>query len=150
MLIWSERRRRVIARIQKERAADSLLRSVGAIRYSGGVWTQTQLNRKMREQNCYLPDLEVGNYCDADDMVLDSMYARLAEKAGLNPLYTEVFRMYMNGFSGEEISEILKIGRSRAFRIISICRIRLQKAYESDPYSGWYDVYLSEVNRHTE
>jgi hypothetical protein len=128
--------------------ADNLLRSAGAICYYGGTWTQAQLNRKIREQDSYLPDIEVKNCCDADDMVFSSMYTRLAKAANLNPLYTEVFRMHINGFSGNEISRALKIGRLRTFRIISRCKYKLQKVYQSDPYAGWYNVYLSEINRH--
>ena len=111
MLIWSECRRKHLARVHKERMADNLLRSAGAICYYGGTWTQAQLNRKIREQDSYLPDIEVKNCCDADDIVFSSMYTRLAKAAKLNPLYTEVFRMHINGFSGNEISRTLKMGR---------------------------------------
>jgi len=148
MLIWSERRRKYLSRVHKERIADNLLRTTGEIHSYGGIWTQAQLNRKIREQNNYLQDLEIGNCHDADDVVFNSMYARLAKKADLNPLYTEVFRMHINGFTAVEISRTLQIGRLRTSRIIAKCAARLKQVYQSDPYAGWYNVYLSEINRH--
>lgn len=147
MMVLSERRKRVLLRVQKERAADDLLKSAGSVRSNGRIWTQIQLNRKMRLENSRIPDLEVTDYCDDDDIVFMSMYFRLANMAKLNPMWTEIFRMHIIGCTAVEIAHILNIGRLRVCRIIRRCTIRLKKAYMADPYAGWYNVYLEEMRR---
>lgn len=133
--------------LQMEMQADQLLRSSGAMPAQRSLYTDVQLNRKIRLQERCTVDLSgYYNYLDDEDQLL-RMYARLAKRARLNPLQEVVFLLYLSGYRQSEISMMLQISKLRAIRTLRIARKKLALAFWRDPYSGWHEVYLSQVNR---
>lgn len=129
-----------------EDAADRLLQRTGLLSKRRGLKTERQLRYKIRKETYNKPQLLNPSHCD--DEILQNIYSELAHFAELSPLEFMAFGLYLFGCTFREIAINLKISRSRAHRIVRHSRHILRKAYKNYPYTGWYEVYLSETRRY--
>ena len=128
--------------------ADDLL-SPFMVRGSGsGIYSQVALDRKMRNEQKRLPMLvECGISNDMLDYLVDRQVEDIIDAAGLTAIEEIVYRLYVSGFSGKRIASALKIKRQTIYSRLRTVRRKVRAAYNEGKYAGWYEVYLSEVNR---
>lgn len=131
-----------------ELLADQLLASSGALRRGTGMYTACQLRRRIRYENTRLPGCRSsGLPSEVIDYLFYRQIEELIEASSLSVREELVFRLYLCGFSIRETAEIIKRSRAVVRRLMVQARHKLQAAYAQGRYAGWYEVYLSEVNR---
>lgn len=131
-----------------EREADALLGLSLILGSDSGIYSQTQLDRKARDEQKRMPLLEE---CGASDEMVDHLVENqvrdLIDAANLTALQEIVYRLYVAGFTGKRIAAALGIRRRTTEQRLRTVKRKVRAAYEQGRYAGWYEVYLSEVNR---
>lgn len=131
-----------------ELAADELLARHAALSGDSGIYSQVQLDRKMRNENKRLPRMaEAGISADAFDVLLENRVEELVDAAGLTAVQEVIYRLHVAGFSPRRIAAIAGIGQGLLERRLRTVKRKVRAAYVDGIYAGWYEVYLSEVNR---
>jgi DNA-binding CsgD family transcriptional regulator len=131
-----------------EEVADSLLIAIGATGRRSGIYTARQLRRRIYKEHAHLPMIsEVGMPPEVVDYLFYRQIEELIDTAGLTVREEIVFRLYLCGFSRSQTAAAIKRSRWTAARLLGQARAKLQAAYAEGRYAGWYEVYLSEVNR---
>lgn len=132
-----------------ERIADGLLKASVEFGSASGIYTQAQLDRKIRNERERLPVLEDAGLPQgiADSLVEQGM-EELIDVSRLTIRQEVAFRLHVCGFSCRDIAATLRIQRSRAATLVGAAKRRVREAYNEGRYAGWYEVYLSEVRRH--
>ncbi|MGQ9764974.1 MAG: sigma factor-like helix-turn-helix DNA-binding protein [Armatimonadota bacterium] len=131
-----------------ESLADRLLASSGALQRGTGVYMTRQLRRRIRYENTRLPGCrQPGLPSEVTDYLFYQQVEELIEASSLSFREELVFRLYLYGFSMRETAEMINRSRAVVRRLIAQARHKLQAAYAQGRYAGWYEVYLSEVNR---
>ncbi len=131
-----------------EAAADRLLESAGALGRETGAYTESQMRRKIRRDANRAPRLDA---CAVSEKMVDFLFQRQVEElidvSRLTVRQELVFRLHVHGLGIRRITATLKIGRYTAARALRVAKRRVRAAYQEGRYAGWYEVYLSEVNR---
>lgn len=131
-----------------ERMADGLLKASGELGSRSGIYTQAQLDRKIRNERERMPVVEeTGFPQDAADRLVEQGIDELIDVSRLSVRQEIVFRLHVCGFSCRDIAATLKIQRRRTAALLRAAKRRVREAYNEGRYAGWYEVYLSEVRR---
>ncbi len=134
--------------IDLEDASDILLSSSSALGYKSGAYSQRQLDRKIRNEQRRLPKIEEsGLPSEVSDYLFTQQIDDLVDVSNLTALQETVFRLSAAGLTCKEIAKNFGLSRKRTYVTLKIARRKVQAAYEEGKYAGWYEVYLSEVNR---
>jgi DNA-binding CsgD family transcriptional regulator len=131
-----------------ERIADELLRAAGDLGGTSGIYTQAQLDRKIRNERERLPALEdLGLPQGTADSLVEQGIEELIDVSRLTVRQEIAFRLHVSGFSCRDIAATLNIQRNRAAALLGAAKRKVRAAYNEGRYAGWYEVYLSEVRR---
>lgn len=131
-----------------EAAADELLADHSALGARSGIYSQAQLDRKMRDERTRLPYItEIGVCVETVDTLLERRIEELVDAASLTALQEITYRLYVAGFGCRRIASIMGVRHSLLERRLREVKRKIRAAYEEGRYAGWYEVYLSEVNR---
>lgn len=134
--------------IDLERAADELLAQHGYLGGDSGIYSQAQMERKIRNEDKRLPRLEeTGIGPDTVDALLERRIEELVDAASLSPLQEIIYRFHAAGFGCRRISSVMGVRQRLLERRLRTVKRKIKAAYEDGRYAGWYEVYLSEVNR---
>lgn len=134
--------------VELEQAADTLLAVYGAIGKESGIYTDTQLSRKMRLETRRLPELDEASLPeDTINYISQLQTEELAELADLTPMQDICYQLHCDSLSGREIAGLLGLSVQAVSHHLREARIRVKRACREGRYSGWYQIYLSEVNR---
>lgn len=131
-----------------EQAADDLLEAAGLLGRETGAYTHKQLMRKMRLEEHRVPKLdEFALPAEVADYLVESLMDELVDAARLSAMQEICYRLHASGLSVRRISATLRIKRQVIAAHLGIARRKVQRAVRQGRYAGWYEVYLSEVNR---
>ena len=134
--------------VDLEQAADELLAQHMPLGSDSGIYSQTQLDRKMRNESKMLPRLaEVGISAETVDVLLERRIEEMVDAASLTALQEIIYRLYVAGFGCHRIASIMGVRHRLLERRLRTVKRKIRAAYEEGRYAGWYEVYLSEVNR---
>lgn len=133
---------------EMEREADALLGRCVMLGSDSGVYAQNQLDRKMRDEQKRMPLLtECGVTDEMVDYLVERQMEDLIDAASLTAFQEIIYRLHVSGFSVKRIAAALGIRRGTTEQRLRKVKRRVRAAYEQGRYAGWYEVYLSEVNR---
>lgn len=131
-----------------EAAADALLARAGALGREAGIYTEVQLSRKIRLERGRLPDLaEPGIAPEMVEHLVREQENELVEVSRLTLRQEMVYRLARAGLGIRCISATLGIGKQRAAARLRAAKRKIRAAVREGRYAGWYEVYVSEVNR---
>lgn len=130
-----------------EEQADELLGRALLFGSDSGVYTEASLARKMRDERKRFESPSPTGIDDAAALLVERQIDDLIEGAGLTAVQEILYRLYVGGFSVRRMSVVLGIGRRTVQERLKTIKRRIREAYREGPYAGWYEVYLSEVNR---
>lgn len=131
-----------------EGAADALLEAAGALGRKPGAYTEAQLARKMRDEQARLPRIEETSLpSDLVNFLAERWIEDLIDASGLTVRQEIIIRMHLSGMDCEKIASALGRRRQSVLVLLREARRKLQATYADGRYAGWYEVYLSEVNR---
>ena len=132
-----------------EQAADTILAAEGALSRENGIFTQAQLTRRIRIEQQHLPlqdEDEMGN--EVIEYLVERQVADLVDVSNLTPMQEICFKLYVDGLTCKDISIILRLRFHKTAYYLRTARQKVQEAIRDGRYAGWYEVYLSEVNRY--
>ena len=138
-----------------EELSNMLLSNAGALsRYRESyIYTEQQLARKIRDEYKRLESKNTNEECglesDIQDIIIECAITELSELAHLSALQQIIFGLYVKGLSCSDISILLRKKRKTTWENIQAARYRIKKILREGKYAGWYEVYLSEVNRNS-
>ena len=131
-----------------ERQADELLGRSLIAGSDSGVYSQVALDRKMRDERKRMPVLaESGASNEMLECLIERQVEDLIDAAGLTAMEEIVYRLYVSGLGRKRMSIALGIKRKTIDGRLESVKRKVRAAYEEGIYAGWYEVYLSEVNR---
>ena len=131
-----------------EAAADALLEAAGAFRRGSGIYTERQLTRKIRQERDRLPRIdETSLPPDLVSYLVERQMDELIDASRLSTRQEIILRLHLCGFDCGEIAASLKCRHQSVVVLLRDARRKLQATYAEGRYAGWYEVYLSEVNR---
>lgn len=131
-----------------EAEADRLLRSAGALGRREGIYTAVQLNRKIRQELRRIPEMDgCSTSSDVLDYLAQSRLDDLVSVSGLTAMQEIVFRLRASGLDCRDISATLGIKHEALAGHLRQARWKVRASCKQGRYAGWYEVYLSEVNR---
>lgn len=131
-----------------ENAADALLAATGILNVGAAVYTQTQLERKLRNEQARLSRLEeTAPAPEMVDYICERQLEDLIGASRLTQVQEAVYRLFAAGMNCRDISATLGIKRQPIGFHLRSARQKVRAAYRQGRYAGWYEVYLSEVNR---
>lgn len=112
------------------------------------LYTETQLTRRINRDWKLAPKLREAQPSRELLSILHDTYLNgLLDAAELTPRQEMCFKMYAAGFTYTEIAETFQVFRREVAQHIRTAKQKLRGAYKRDLYAGWYEVYLSEINR---
>lgn len=131
-----------------ERQADELLARYVTYGANTGIYTQAQLDRKTRdEQKRLTVAREVGVADEVVDYLLERQIEELIDVANLTAMQEIVYRLHVGGLGPRQMSVALGVRRRTIEERLRTVKRKIRAAYNEGRYAGWYEVYLSEVNR---
>lgn len=134
--------------IELEEAANVLLSAAAGLGHRNGAYTQVQLDRKIRNENKRLPLIdEYAVPSETMEYLVKRQLDDLVDVSRLTAFQEIVFRLRFAGMKNKDIANNLGLDPSRTALALKIARRKVKAAYEEGKYAGWYEVYLSEVNR---
>lgn len=102
----------------------------------------------MRDERKRLPVLEEGGISGPMlEYLIERQLADLIDAAGLTAIEEIVYRLRVAGFSRNGMATSLGVRRATIDRRLRSVKRKVKAAYKQGKYAGWYEVYLSEVNR---
>jgi len=131
-----------------EKIADDLLSAHACMGRENGIYTQIQLDRKIRRDYARTP--EIDEYEISSELVEQLTQRKiddLIEASRLTFVQELIFRLYLGGLSCRNIQATLKTQRRTIADQLRIAKRKVRMSYSEGRYAGWYEVYLSEVNR---
>lgn len=134
--------------VELERRADELLGRCVKLGSASGIYSRAALERKMRDERKRLPALDEGGISERTlEYLIERQLDDLVDAAGLTAIEEIVYRLRVAGFSSKRMAAALGITRTTIYRRLRSVKRKVTAAYEQGRYAGWYEVYLSEVNR---
>lgn len=131
-----------------EGVADVLLKAAGAFSEDNGIYTKAQLYRKMRMERKKSPEVEeYGLPKEVEAELVECCIDELIELSRLSVSQEVVLRMHLCGMHTSYIAKTLKISHQVAAYRLKAAKQKIIATYKEGQYAGWYEVYLSEVNR---
>lgn len=111
------------------------------------VYSEKQLDRKMRDEHARLPVVSEDAPSDRLCRSIELRYlAFVARTAKLSPIERKVFILGVNRASLRQIAAILGISRQRAAGLLFKVKCKLARVKRSK-YYGLHEVYWQEVRR---
>jgi len=136
----------VMADLEEE--ADALLGRLLIFGRNSGVYSNTQLNRKIRnEQKCLPEFVEHGVSGEVMDYLVEAQINDMIDAANLTALQEIIYRLYVSGLDIRHIATVLGKKTRIIYGRLETIKRRVRTAYQEGRYAGWYEVYLSEVRR---
>lgn len=130
-----------------EKEADALLAGAGRQR-ARGVYSESALNRKIRrEDERKAEPRQVGLPDEVCEYLLLAHLRELISSPRLTSIERQVVILSTVGWEIGSAARRLRISRSRYYKLLKSAR-KKAAAYSRNPYAGWYEVYLAEVNRY--
>lgn len=139
-----------------EREADRLLRESGAINNQRGklndadcytekqfekhIWRYEMSNYEDGLSLCAIAKIEASELVGSD---ADSMFGL----AKLTDNQRTIIRLYWMGLRLSDIAEAMHVSRQYVHKELPLCQHKLVDAMWKYPHWGWFQVYLSEINR---
>ena len=140
--------RRDIAAADAETAADELLESSGALGARSGIYTQAQLERRIRRDRRRAPRCdELSAPPEVRRYLFERTLEDLIDVSRLSLLEEIAFRLRVTGLDCRNMAATLGIDPSTMAHHLRLARRKVRASYAQGRYAGWYEVYLSEVNR---
>ncbi|MEN6357852.1 MAG: hypothetical protein ABFD83_12310 [Armatimonadota bacterium] len=134
--------------IDLEDVANTMLSTAVGFGYNTGAYTQVQLDRKIRDENRRLPQIdEYAVPAEVMDYIFERQLDDLIGVSEVTAFQEIVFRLSVAGLTIKNIAANLGLSTSRTAAALRTARRKVRAAYEEGEYAGWYEVYLSEVNR---
>ena len=134
--------------VDLEDAADAILESAGALGRESGIYTQAQLTRKIRNELEQLPTVDQsGLPAHVIDCLVERQIDELIEVSRLTTRQEIIYRLHLCGLSIWDTAATLRLTAQAVAAQLRLARRKLQATYAEGRYAGWYEVYLSEVNR---
>jgi len=134
--------------IDPEKVADAILEASGAFSEGNGIYTKAQLYRKMRMERKKSPEVEeYGLPKEVEAELVERCIDELIELSRLSVSQEVVLRMHLCGMHTSYIANTLKISHQTAAYRLKSAKQKIMATYKEGKYAGWYEVYLSEVNR---
>ncbi len=132
-----------------EAKTDELLAAIGALGSASGIYTERVLSRKIAKDRdlCSSTSQPSALTQEIHYYLFHRQITELLQIARLSVWEEIVFELYLDGLPQKQIARILKKSRSMVRRLLTKAKRKLQAAYAQGRYAGWYEVYLSEVNR---
>jgi DNA-binding CsgD family transcriptional regulator len=131
-----------------EDAADALLDAAGVVGRAGGIYTEKQLTRKIHEERARLPRIDESEIPpEVVDYLFERQMEELIDASRLSTRQEIVLRLNLCGLDRAEIAAALRCRYQTVVDLLRQARRKLQATYAEGRYAGWYEVYLSEVNR---
>ena len=84
---------------------------------------------------------------DLVDYLVERWIDELIDLSRMSTRQEIVLRLHLCGFDSLEIAATLKCRHQTVVVLLRDARRKLQATYAEGRYAGWYEVYLSEVNR---
>jgi len=130
-----------------ERAADEILRSAHG-RRRDGIYSEVALQRKMRLERARLIEVEdVGVTQEVLEYLLLARLREVLRVRWLSQRERAAVILSAAGWTRAAAAERLGVGLKRYWQLLSSAQKKVER-WQSDPYAGWYEVYLAEVNRY--
>lgn len=134
--------------VDLERAADALLNQVSPPGMGSGFYSEKQLRRKIQRDDSRLPRLAESRVSQQTaDLLVDRRMSELIDAANLTAIQEILYRLHVAGFGARRMAWALGIRRQVLNQRLRAVKRRIRAAYLEGKYAGWYEVYLSEVNR---
>jgi len=136
------------AKAQTPSNADELLKRLGLLGKRNGIYTERQLERKIRQERERWP--EADEFSVSDEVrryLLERQVEDLIIVSNLTPMQEIAFRLYAQGLGLRSIQATLGIKHQVIAAHLRRGLRKVRAAYKQGRYAGWYEVYLSEVNR---
>lgn len=132
-----------------EQAADAILAAEGALGNKTGIYTQAQIERKMRVEQRRLQVVDEGAIRnDTIEYLLQCQVDNLVDVSRLTPIQEICYRLHIDGLTCRDISTTLHLKFHTTANHLRSARKKVRAAVRDGKYAGWYEVYISEVNRH--
>jgi hypothetical protein len=134
--------------IEMEEVGDILLANVVGLGRESRIYTEVQLERKMRDEHARLPKIqECGVAPEVTEYLFERQLDDLIDVSRLTALQEICFRLCFAGLKGKDMASTLGLAPARTALALRIARRKVRAACEEGKYAGWYEVYLSEVKR---
>lgn len=131
-----------------EAEGDCLLKSAGALGRHTGIYTAKQLRRKVREELRRMHSLEEGGVCpDVIEYLAQARLEDLIAASRLTAVQESVLRLRAVGLSCRDIAVATGVRHEVLAGHLRQARSKVRAAIRQGRYAGWYEVYVSEVNR---
>jgi len=135
-------------KVDLEREADRLLGANGGLGYKSGFYSLLQLGRKVRDEERHFP--RVDELSVPEEVVCYLAQRQLDELIDVSNLSIReeiIFRLYAAGLGCRDTGATLRLAHQTVLNGLRSAKWKVRRAYREGRYSGWYEVYLSEVNR---
>jgi len=112
------------------------------------VYSERALQRKIRdEQRRLRPQSDIGLAPEAIEYLILARLREMMAVPGLSRLERRAALLDGTGFAPRDAARFLGVRIGRYRRLLASAKYKVER-YGSDPYAGWYEVYLAEVNRY--
>lgn len=130
-----------------EKEADELLAGMGKENRKG-TYSEASLNRKIRRNEHIKPEIEkVGLPEEVCEYLRLAYLKDLLSVPGLTRIERFVLILRSTGWSMLDAARYIGVTRLRCYRAMESARRKIAR-HKENPFAGWYEVYLSEVNRY--
>lgn len=129
-----------------EKEADALLAGMGKPR-AQGVYSDSALSRKIRRDERKAEPRQVGLPDEVCEYLLLAHLRELISSPRLTSMERQVVILSTAGWEIGSAARRLRISRSRYYKLLKSAR-KKAAAHAGNPYAGWYEVYIAEVNRY--
>lgn len=131
----------------REREANALLRRQLSS-HSSGIYSNAQLQRKIRDEQKRLPELTEKSIPDETvEYLVQAQINDLIDAANLTVIQEIIYRLYISGTEVRYIATACGRKSKTIFKQLKVIKRKITAAHEEGIYAGWYEVYLSEINR---
>ncbi len=126
-----------------DRRADELLGRSLILGSDSGIYSETALDRKMRDEAKRMPVLAEGGITEQMlECLIERRLEELIDAAGLSAMEEIVYRLHVAGFGVKRMAIALGIRRVTIDRRLKSIRRKVRAAYREGIYAGWYEVVL--------
>ncbi|MCE5313897.1 MAG: hypothetical protein ABFD49_07775 [Armatimonadota bacterium] len=136
--------------IGMEEVGDIILANTGGFGRDAGVYTERQLDRKIRNERTRLSKSDIreeGISTDVTGYLFERHLDDLIDVSGLTAIQEICFRMCAAGLRRNNVADTLGLSPARTTYALRVAKRKIRRALGEGRYAGWYEVYLSEVNR---
>ncbi len=130
-----------------EEMSDELLKKFGKDS-SPRAYSESHIKRMIRRDEKRAPELDESRISEEIiEIAVELQLNDLISAANLSTIQELYFRLHAGGMGVRKIAATLRINHRTVALQLSAAQARIRAAYREGKYAGWYEVYLSEVNR---